>query len=51
MKKDIHTLKELNLDAARYRWVRENFSNLEPEELDQVVDEGIEKDVAGRTLQ
>lgn len=21
-----HTLQELNLDAARYRWIRENFA-------------------------
>lgn len=23
--KNIHTLQELNLDAARYRWLRENL--------------------------
>ena len=28
MSDKLHTLKEINLDAARYRWLRENHDTL-----------------------
>lgn len=54
VKMSFHTLQELNLDAARYRWARENVrrisfwvSNgmpLEKEFLDQFIDQELGRD-------
>jgi hypothetical protein len=34
-------IKKLELDAKRYRWLRENHGDLTPEKLDKAVDAGI----------
>ena len=50
---EFYTLKELNLDAARYRWVRDNLSNLwwdsgwcgpKPEDIDSHIDKELARD-------
>lgn len=51
----MHTLKEINLDAARYRWVRENIKALvvspfsvlrfdNPEQMDNYISRVLENE-------
>lgn len=47
---DIQSLKEILLDAARYRWIRKNLDEIdrweiygtEPDEWDAMIDEELE---------